>query len=372
MDEQFNADMLILARESRGMSQGDLARRMGVTQGKVSKYENGMLAVTEDDFVKICDALGYTKDFFLQRDKVYGLGSSFLFHRQKKAAPITIQKRVQAQINILRMQVDRLLRSVEMEPAQEFARLDIDQFDGDAAKVAKIVRATWQLPMGPVASVTASIESAGGIVLHCDFGTSHIDAAHLWLPDLPPLFFVNRDLSGDRLRWTLAHEVGHAVMHRNPTGDVEDEANSFASEFLFPAEEARQHLAALTLERAAALKPVWGMSMAAIIMRAADVGCIPESRYRRLFTSLSAQGYRKNEPFPVAKEEPRVMRELVEVHRASLGYDDFDLARLLFAPDPQFFAPGLAAAMLRVGGEPFFAISPRGQTNQESGYRLVM
>ena len=81
-----------------------------------------------------------------------------------------------------------------------------------------------------------------------------VDAAHLWLAGLPPLFFVNENLPGDRLRWTLAHEVGHAVMHRNPTGDVEGEANRFASEFLMPRDQIAHQLDAITLEKAAALK----------------------------------------------------------------------------------------------------------------------
>src|SRR5262245_33965028 len=109
-----NPEMLTLARESRGMSQTDLAQAVSVTQGKISKYENGMLPVTEVDLGRIAKVLNYTPEFFFQRDKVYGLGSSFLFHRQRKSVPMALQKRIQAEINILRMQIERLLRGAEI------------------------------------------------------------------------------------------------------------------------------------------------------------------------------------------------------------------------------------------------------------------
>jgi Zn-dependent peptidase ImmA (M78 family)/DNA-binding XRE family transcriptional regulator len=347
--------MLIIARESREMVQKDLAEAISVTQGKISKYENGLLVVSDDDLGAISKALRYTREFFYQTDGVHGLGSSFLFHRQRAQVPVLIQRKVQASVNILRMQLDRLLRGGEIETQYSFAPIDIDAHNGDAEKIAAIVRAAWRLPLGPVANVTASIEAAGGVIMVCRFGTDMIDAAHFWLPGLPPLFFVNQNMPGDRLRWTLAHEIGHAIMHRTPTEAGEDEANRFASEFLMPREEIAHQLDGMTLQRAAILKQTWKVSMAAIIRRAFDLGRISERKYRSLNTSLSAQGYKKNEPYPVAVEEPGTVRKLVQMHRMELGYDDFDLARLLFSDDPQYFAPQERPALMSVGGKPFFA-----------------
>lgn len=354
MDKTVNPQMLTLARESRGLTQKDLAEAVSVTQGKISKYENGMLLVSEEDLARIADYLGYSREFFSQADKVYGLGGSFLFNRKRKTTPMLVQKKVQANINILRMQVDRLLRGAEIEVENRFEPLDVDAYNGDVEKIARMARGAWKLPLGPIANVTASIESAGGIVLKCSFETSMIDAAHIWLPGLPPLFFVNKDLPGDRLRWTLAHEIGHAIMHQNPTGDPEEEANRFANEFLMPEDEIRHQLVDITIERAAALKPVWKVSMAAIIRRSWTVGKITERKYKSFCTSLNAQGYKTAEPFPIGIEEPQVVRQLVEFHRSELGYDDFDLAQLLFSNDPQFFWPNQSPTVLKLEGQPFF------------------
>ncbi len=351
--------MLILARESRGLNQTELAALIGVTQGKISKYENGMLEILEDDLERISKATNYTREFFFQQDKVYGLGSSFLFHRQRKTIPVLLQKQIQAEINILRIQVDRLLRATSLECLNGFQSHDADAYDGRVERIAPIVRAAWKIPLGPIGNVTANIESAGGIVLKCSFNTRQIDAAHLWLPGLPPLFFVNKDLPGDRLRWTLAHEIGHAVMHRNPTGEIEEQANRFASEFLMPRAEIQDHLYDLTLERAATLKPIWRVSMAALVMRAKDLGCINERKAQSLFMRMSACGYKTNEPFPIEVEEPSTMRRVVAMYRQELGYNDFDLAQLLFTADPQFFEPDQGPRILKLDGRPFFAFSSK-------------
>jgi Zn-dependent peptidase ImmA (M78 family)/transcriptional regulator with XRE-family HTH domain len=329
-----NKEMVVLARESRGLSQTELAEAIGVTQGKVSKYENGTLPVNAGDIENIALALNYSTDFFYQTDPIYGLGSSFIFHRKRKNVPVFVQRKIQAQVNILRMRIDRLLRSIDIEHENAFKYFDVDEFDGQIGKIAAGVRAIWKMPQGPISNVTALIESAGGIVVKVAFETKLIDAVHLWPPNMLPLFFVNCDLPGDRLRWTLAHEIGHAIMHQSsPTGDVEEQANAFTGEFLMPRAEIERHLHDLTLERAAILKPYWKVSMAAIIRRAKDLDCISERKYRTLNMSLSSQGYKAVEPFPVELEKPSLLDTIYQSHIDDLGYSQTELERRLFSRD---------------------------------------
>ena len=69
---------------------------------------------------------------------------------------------------------------------------------------------------------------------------------------------------------TLAHELGHLVMHRFPSPDMENEAHAFASAFLMPAGDIRPYLQSrrIDLQLLASLKPEWRVSMQSIIMRA--------------------------------------------------------------------------------------------------------
>src|SRR5262249_10300310 len=160
-------------------------------------------------------------------------------------------------------------------------------------------RHLWGLPLGPVRSVVGEIERAGGIIFRCGFNTMKVDAISQWPPDapeLPPVFFVNEDIPGDRMRWTLAHELGHIVMHHLPTDDPEGEADRFASEFLMPGREIVAELNPFSLHRAAALKPYWKISMAALVRRAHDLKCISNRKYEYLNTQLAKLGYKKCEP----------------------------------------------------------------------------
>ena len=59
-----------------------------------------------------------------------------------------------------------------------------------------------------------------------------------------PVVVVGRGWPGDRQRFTLAHELGHLVLHGRLASDVDEEAaaNRFAGAFLAPADEVRKEL----------------------------------------------------------------------------------------------------------------------------------
>lgn len=333
-----NPQMITLARECQGVTQSALAKSARVTQGKISKFENGMLNVSQEDARKIAEALGFNPDFLYQTDEVYGLGTTFVFNRKRAKVPMKLQRQIQANANVMRMQADRLLRGADIVGANKFERLDVEKFDGNPERIARYIRAQWGLPLGPVANVTRVIESAGGIVFKFSFGTEQIDAVHFWLPGMPPLFFMNSDMPGARHRFNLAHELGHALMHRHTTTECESEANRFASEFLMPREEIGKYLDSMTLEKAARLKAHWKVSMHAIVYRAQALGKISGRHAARLFKLMGANGYRKREPIEIPFEEPQTTKELVKVHREHHGYSDSDLNALIFRFDPQFFS----------------------------------
>ena len=66
MREEINAEMVILARESRGMTQAALARAMNVQQGTVSKIEAGLQNPSEEMIDKLERTLRYPRTFFIR------------------------------------------------------------------------------------------------------------------------------------------------------------------------------------------------------------------------------------------------------------------------------------------------------------------
>ena len=180
--------------------------------------------------------------------------------------------------------------------------------------------------------LTELVERSGCIVVHCDFSAIGVDGVTLQAPGLPPTIFLNRDQPADRMRFTLAHELGHIIMHKVPSPTMDDEADAFASAFLMPAGDVRPYLTGgLGLARLASLKPIWRVSMAALLYRAKAIGAISSNQSSYLWRQLSAQGYRRREPVELefARELPTSLPEIIRVHMEDLGYDLGDLSRLL-------------------------------------------
>jgi Zn-dependent peptidase ImmA (M78 family)/transcriptional regulator with XRE-family HTH domain len=330
----INPAMLTLAREYRGLTQAELADRVGITQGYLSKFENGLLPIPTELVQAFADALDWPVGFFSRSDQIYGLGSTCLYHRKQSALPVSVLRLIQARANVLRIGLDPLLKDIALDAENPFPIMDIDEF-GPPARIAQLLRATWRLPLGPIQNLVATVESAGGLILRAPFGTRQMDAISHWSPQ-SPIFLLNSEAPGDRLRFSLAHEIGHLVMHRVPTPDLEHEADQFAAEFLMPEREIKSDLLHLDLIRAAQLKPFWKVAISALIMRARDVGAISPNRAKTLFIEMSRMGYRTHEPVDIPVEEPTVIRALVDIHRQEHGYSDPQLVAISGAPADSF------------------------------------
>ena len=341
--QSANPEMLILARRSRDFTQQQLADRVAITQGAISKYESGVIPLNEPDLGKIAAVLEYRPRFFFQYGTLEGPGISESFHRKRQAVSALVLHRVYALAEMRRRDCIKLLNAWQ-SPDIPFPQYPVEDFEANPEKVARTVRALWQAPMGPIFSMTKAIEQAGGIVFQFDFGTRQIDGFGHRSPSLPPLFFLNENLMPDRWRWTLAHELGHIVMHidpSNPARLMEEQADRFAGEFLAPAHELKEQLWNLDFQKLAGLKKYWKISIQALIMRAFHLGAISERQRRNMFMRLSQAGYRMREPVELdpAFEPPGTPYELIRFHKTILEYDDEDIQELLgiYADDMRAF-----------------------------------
>lgn len=329
MSERVNPELVTLAREAKGLTQGELADKIGVSQSKVSKYEGDCLEVSADDLRKLVEALGRPEKFFFQTFDRNATGTSCIYHRKRQSLSVADARRIYAIMELTRLEVARLLRGIEIDFGNGLQRLDIDAFDGDAERIAALVRSNWGYGRGPIPHLVNAVERAGGVVVRYRFGADKIDAVSRRWPGLPPLVFVNADKPADRLRFTLAHELGHLIMHAVPVGDVEAEADRFAGALLVPAEELRAELRRpVTIQSLAALKPRWRVSMKALAYRARTVGIISPSQAARLFQQMSQMGWSKGEPLPITGEEPTVIRDVVSIHLTQHRYDVAQLSDL--------------------------------------------
>ena len=334
--------MMELARCSRGFTQTDLARRIGVKQGTISKYEAGLLEPPIDFLNELSSVLGYVTDFFFQTGRPYGM-PPFHYRRRKKLGAKALSKII-AEINIRRMHLESLLRSYDIGANNHIPEIDRDEYRGGHGRdfsvedAARYLRELWMVPDGPVDNVTDLIEENGGFVIPCNFGSDLIDAVSQRIDGLPVLFFVNMNAPADRVRYTLCHELGHMVLHTIAALDddeLEVEADRFAGAFLLPGKEFRSQLSHFDLRQTANLKRYWKVSMAAITMRAFHLGLITPYQRKTFFIQLSKLGYRNSEPYEPPKEFPKKMRRIFSYFLSVLDYTKKELAQTLFISEAE-------------------------------------
>jgi Zn-dependent peptidase ImmA (M78 family)/transcriptional regulator with XRE-family HTH domain len=334
MSETFNHVLLLLARQYRERSQSEIARAAGLTQGHYSRIENGLLpeGPSEDSVAKIAKALSFPPEFFYQTEKAVGMPLSVHpFHRKKQSVGDRVLKRVYAELNFRLIHLRRFLVSVETKQVLPRPWIDVDE-GGGPRQIARKIRAAWMVPPGPIENLTALAERAGIMVVWCELGEA-IDGVTMTVPDMPPCVFLNRSAPADRMRASLGHEIGHAIMHRVPTDTIEDEAYTFAAELLIPEKELRKDLIGgrITLERLARLKAKWRVSMQFILYQAAELDCLSYYQSQYLWKQISRKGWKTREPTETdfEPEKPGLFLRILNLHSETLGYGMREFCELL-------------------------------------------
>jgi len=332
--------MLRLARQRKGFTQKEAASRLGTIQPLLSRFENGLADPDAAFLLKAGQAYDVPVEFFEQHDPVYGPPVSVHpMTRGKSDVTSNELDRIAAELNIRLMHLTRFLDGVDFVAQVPIPSLDVEQY-GTPEKIAATVRAHWNIPSGPIKNLMAWVERAGIVVGWSSFGGASVSGVTFRVPGRPPLILLNASHPADRMRFTLAHELGHIVMHRLPTSTMEDEANEFASSLLMPTAEMRQAFTGrrVTLELLASLKPEWKVAMQALLMRASSLHCVSENQARYLWQQISSRGWRLREPpeLDFHKEVPKVLPSMIKTHLSQLGYSLFDLTKLARIHEAEF------------------------------------
>jgi Zn-dependent peptidase ImmA (M78 family) len=320
-------DAILVLRRAADVTQEELAERLGITQVALSRYENNLRTPDEEMLDKLAAELEVTSAFLTHDFRMRGAIAADAHMRRQKTAKATDWKRVEAQLNALRMHSAYLFDRVPMRAQNQLITVDPD-VQGPAT-AAQVLRATWRMPIGAVRDLSAWIEAAGILIVEQDMGTARVDGMSQWAAE-HPVILVNSILPTDRKRLTLAHELGHLVMHTTyGDADVEDQANAFAAEFLMPEQIILPQLRALSLGKLAALKAEWGVSMQAILERAARLGKVSSEDRTKFYRQLNARGWKMKEPGSdeLPLERPHLAESLGRV-LAGQGLHQVEINRL--------------------------------------------
>lgn len=323
----INPDMLLLARESRGISQSELAKAIGVSQGKLSKAEKGEQGLPTDIFNLLCKYLSYPVTFFHQTSPPSQV--SHYYYRKKITIPQKIIIQMEAVIRIFRRNIDSLIEAVELP---EFKLIQIPSSSESPESLAQKARHILGLPKGPIQNLVITLENSGIMIVKTDLFHEKIDGLSTISEKGANIIFLNARMPNDRQRFSLAHELGHLLMHFDipkTEDNVEDEANRFASELLMPKSEIINSLRSLNFTKLGELKRYWKVSMKALVKRAKTLGLIDPNQYRNFQISFSQRDMNKSEPIPLDEEKPFILNEIIKLHIEELCYTKEELANIL-------------------------------------------
>ena len=321
-------DVILTARRAAGLTQEELADRLGITQAALSRYESDLREPDDEIVARMSEVLDVSPEFLTHPFRLTGAIAADAHMRRQKTTKVSEWKGAESKLNLYRMRTAFLLRRVPMDPDNHVATFDPDETP--PATAARLLRAQWRMPIGPVRNLTRWIESAGVIVIEEHLGTRRIDGLSQWASEYP-VILINADLPSDRKRWTLAHELAHIVLHSSYIDpDIETQANDFAAEFLMPSHVIAGDLRDLKPARLLALKKVWGVSMQGIFEHAYRMGKVSSTERTSFYRMLNARGWKRVEPGSddIAPETPELARNIGQTLMERGGLSRKEVAQL--------------------------------------------
>jgi len=319
-------ERLVRARKTSGLSLRALAENVGVSQTAINKYEKGILVPDSAMLIKLAKALNIRAGYFLRSNTLKLEKPEY-----RKKSSLSAKKLDMIEGKIL----DKIERRLELEslfpksPAPEFSLpkglpesiSTMDEIEG----LANSVRHAWDLGLNPISELVDVLEGIGIRVFEIEESAeSKFDGLAATVNGYR-IIVISKEWSGDRQRFTMAHELGHLILEGRLSDDLDEERASdrFAGAFLLPDStlfsELGTHRTRLELRELLLLKQEFGISMAGILYRARNLGVIKESYHKSLFIEFSKRGWRKGEPQPFPTEEPHHFQQLI-FHALAEGY----------------------------------------------------
>lgn len=319
-------ERVLALRDLLGINLEALATSAGFkSQGYLSDIANGRRPFTQQHVALLASAVHFPEEFFyVKAPEIESDSLNFRKLKQSKAKTTKKASQYFRETSRIVQQVAEVagLRTKPL-PYVDLEATELDSADIEAA--AESTRALMGIPVDQsVPNLTRAIERLGMVVAPVSLDPTsdevkvvaegHYGISHGVRQGVPVIGYFP-GASPDRDRFTLAHEVGHIVLHsRRISAEPEREANRFGGALLIPEHAARSILHPMvTLNQLARVKAQFGISIQALIMRGVGLGIINEKRQRSLFVQLSSRGWRQNEPVEVEPEQPLLLRKLIEL-----------------------------------------------------------
>ncbi len=325
-----NTNMIILAREARGLSQADLAEMIGMSATNLSKIERCDIGINDEVVETIAEKTNFPVHFFRQEGYIV---PENLNYRKRDIVAQKLITPIHAQVNIIRKHIHFLTMALNIAkpnvPVLQVSETQTPQ------SIAIKLRKLWNVNTPIIEDLNKLIESNGIVISSFPFGTDRVDSRSILTDDKFPIIFFNQSLLGDTQRFTLAYELGQLIMHSSSIvpmdRDVSREANAFAAEFLMPAKDIiKDFTEGISIPLLGELKRKWKVSMIALLYRADDLGMITANQKRYILQQFNQLHIRRREPMEldVPKEEPKLLKQWLAEYRQKTKLGIVELAAI--------------------------------------------
>lgn len=323
VDEKgFIGNNLKLARILNGLTLAEVANKIGTSRQYIHQLETSSRSPSFDQLGELAECLRVKDDFFYVMPTGVLDDNSVHFRSNRTAKQLS---RTQAKANIalfIRL-VDLLSKYVNF-PELNFPSEDDFSTSSDVEKIAEKARKHWQLGLGPIDNMTQIVECSGAITTTFS-GVSHDVDALSSVIKRPVIVRNDAKDSPGRLRFDIAHELGHIIMHEDIlTGckKTESQANRFASSFLLPRTTFSKEFKVgdrMNWRMLSSLKKRWGVSKAALLYRARQLDLLTESRYKSHIIALKKYESKKEKddyliPFEKSELIYDAMKNFIECY----------------------------------------------------------
>jgi len=313
-------DRVQQARKAAGLSLRALAEKAGVSAMAISKYENNQSIPSSGVLLALAQALGVRTEYFFRRVEVE---MENVNHREHETLPEKEERKVLADV---KEQLERWMTLEEVLPSPwgtkfvlpKELHLKVSSYD-TIEDVAIVMRNHWDLGLGPIPDLIDTLETYGIKVLITRYdGHKHFNGLSARLKG-DPVVVVGQSWTGDRQRFTLAHELGHLVLHGRLSKDLDEEkaCHRFAGAFLVPKPKVLSSLGEkrtwLEPRELHLLKQEWGLSMQAWSFRAKELSVTSQQVNRRIWSQyMRSWKAAKREPGEQYQaEQPRLFTQSV-------------------------------------------------------------
>lgn len=334
------------ARKAAGLGLRALAEQADLSHTTISKFENELQTPSSAQLIKLSKILGVRTEYFFRPQTLTIEGIEY---RKKSSLSQKSLAKIEADISDQAERWHELLGLYPQSPIQPFALpaglperiTDAEQIEG----LAESVREAWNLGLGCIPDMIDTLEVHGVMVISSCMDDSKKFDGLAGLINTLPLVVVGANWTGDRQRFTLAHELGHLLLKGRLDAallaDEEKLCNRFAGAFLLPKATLIEHLGAtrhrLEVNELFMLKHEFGLSMQGVLFRAHQAGIITHATFQTSYMVFSTKGWRSCEPGkPYPAEQTLLFKQLVYRALAEDYFSESKAAELLGLPVAKF------------------------------------